>query len=187
MTTEQDWLSDLKNRDAAVQQQFWAAQWPVVYAISRYILGNSADASEVAVDVLSDFMTTYLHNVTTSDSVQAYIRLMATRRALKYRTKRNRMVAVEFDSFSDLDNLDPEQVAQLSQLIPRISVCMEKLTPKAQSVVRLRYRKHMTKTAIAETVGASKQYIGRLLKRSLELLKLCLDPEIAGDRERVSR
>lgn len=173
--TEKGLVAESKNGNGGAERQFWKTHWTEVYAITCHILGSNSDATDVAVDTLTDFMTHYVHNLTNHNSQKAYIRLMATRRALRFRNRRNRLVPTDVDYFEDGKMLNPEERALFSQLMPRLSDCMEHLTPKAQTVVRLRYRKQMTKTAISTTVGVSKQYIGRLLNRSLALLKQCLD------------
>ena len=59
-----------------------------MYAISSRILGSGPDAGEVAVDTMSDFLLRYVHNISTERTLFSYLRIMTTRRALKYRDKR---------------------------------------------------------------------------------------------------
>jgi DNA-directed RNA polymerase specialized sigma24 family protein len=53
--------------------------------------------------------------------------------------------------------------------------CLTHLTDKARQVLRLKYTEQWTNEHIGQIVGGSKQYIGRLIRQSLELLRSCIE------------
>ena len=161
--------------DPETQRDFWKQTYGDVYAISSRILGTGSDAGEVAVDVLSDFLLRYVHSISNEQTLISYLRIMTTRRALKYRAKKRPYTPLDIVDLADEDTKNPEEAAYLASLMPRLEECMEQLTPKAQQVIRLRYFRHMTNQSIGEWVGGSKQYIGRLVTQSIEALKNCLN------------
>ena len=59
-------------------------------------------------------------------------------------------------------------------LLQRLGEFLLKCGPKAQSTIRLKYRLGHSNAEIGKIVGGSKQYIGRLLSKSLALLHDCL-------------
>jgi DNA-directed RNA polymerase specialized sigma subunit len=48
------------------------------------------------------------------------------------------------------------------------------LSRRARRIVRMRYRNEMTQEAIGKALRVSKQYIGRLIAKSLEALRECM-------------
>ena len=172
-------LAGLKNENAAVQERFWNTRWPDVQAACLRVLRNPSDAAEVAVDVMADFMTSYVRNIADPQSADAYLRLMAVRRSLKFKNRRDRSVPLTFEEVVDTNCVNPELRAVDVMLMPKLRECLEQMTPKAQTAVRMRYRRHMTTEEIGRLVGASKQYIGRLLKQSIEFLRQCMETEKA--------
>ncbi len=176
-------LDALKQGSVRVQNQFWKAYWNEIFAICRHVLGDCPDATEVAVDILSDFLLKYVHNLKTPNAVRVYLRLMATRRSLAYKDKKEKFVALECDSLSDDARPRPDEDAEIYLLTPRLYECMEMLTPKAQKVLGLRYKKQLANEKIGEMVGGSRQYIGRLITRSIELLKNCLQSSVSQQGE----
>ena len=165
----------LKSGCSVAEREFWQQQWLVLHPICLHLLGSEAEATEVVVEVLTEFIMKYVHIIENPLSMNSYVRLMATRKCLKIKRNWQRQVSLDFDMFEGENSFNPEEQAIIVHLVPRLSECMTHLTPKAQTALQLRYRSEMTKTAISDLLGVSKQYLGRLLKRSLELLKRCLE------------
>ncbi len=169
-------LTGLKRGDRDAERIFWKDRWPEVYAVCRHILGDGADASEAAVDVMTDFMTKYVHSLSNEAAINAYLRLMAVRRSIKYKKFREKHISLQPDTdMVNDDALSPEESAQFAFLVPRLNECMGRLTGKARQAVQLRYAEQMTGDRIGGIIGASKQYVGRLLKQSLNFLSRCLE------------
>ncbi len=168
-------VEGLKSGDTRVQEEFWKRYWSEVYAICAHILGSGPDATDVAVDLLLDFMTDYVQRLSHPRALRSYLRLMSVRRSLRFRGVRDKNVSTDFENLVDADEPSPEDAVGSAMMMPRLNGCLEELTPKAQQVIRLRFGRQMTNEKIGGLVGGSKQYIGRLLRSSLELLRKCLE------------
>jgi RNA polymerase sigma factor (sigma-70 family) len=168
-------LERLKALDPSAQSAFWREKRDGIYAICAHVLGRGDNAQEVTDDVLVDFLFRYVHHVSDSTRVDAYIRLMAARRAVRFRNMARRVHQQDMDEHIDGREIGPEDRAILSNQGRRVVACMSRLTPKARRVLDLRFRSDLTNDRIGELLGGSKQYIGRLIKRSLELLQQCMN------------
>ena len=170
-------LEQLKAGQAEAQEVFWKRSWDDVYAVALSILKSSPDATEVAVDVLSDFMFDYVHKVHRGSAMQSYLRVVTARRALRYLKKKQASSSKDLEELMDFNSQSPEESAFYSGLLPKLHHCMAQLTPKAQRVLRLRYQREYTNENIGTLVGGSKQYIGRLITHSIDLLRDCLESQ----------
>jgi len=170
-------LASLKARDRAAQARFYAAYRERVEAICRRVLGGGSDAADIATDVLGDFLFQYVDGVESPRAVTTYLKLMATRRSLRWlrRGDRSDEVGDDLPETAGQEPASPDQSIWIAQMTPRLGGCLEGLTPKAREVLRLRFSTDMTNEVIGELLGGSKQYIGRLIKESTEKLKTCLD------------
>lgn len=167
-------FNGLRQRDTAAQQQFWKVYWPKTYAICVRILGKNSDATDLAVDLLTDFIDRRVLDLKAPGAMNAYLRLMAIRRSVDLRQKRSLSTGLDFD-IKDTGATTPEEQAELVTLMPRLNNCLSKLTEKAQQTLRLKYTEQWTNEHIGTIVGGSKQYIGRLIRKSLESLKTCIE------------
>lgn len=171
---DDDELARLRRREPVAQARFFRAFRERVEKLCSRILGPNGDAQELAADVLGDFLYTYVDGVETPRAVPTYLKLMATRRALRLHKSRERAGEIDDDQFQD-EEVPPDQAIWAQQVMPKLDRCMGILTPKAREVLRLRFGTELTNEAIGDIVGGSKQYIGRLIKESTEKLKTCLE------------
>ena len=167
-------IDGLKAGSADAQQQFWRQFWPNTHAICAKILGSDADASDVTVDLLSDFIDRRVHNIEEPKAVRNYIRLMAVRQSMEMKRKRDKNVSLD-DDYADHASNNPEEKAIVATLLPRLVFCLDGLTPKARQTLRLKYYRQLSNERIGELLGGSKQYIGRLIQKSLTTLRTCLE------------
>jgi RNA polymerase sigma factor (sigma-70 family) len=165
-------LSRLKANDANEQASFWRQHRPGVLALARRVLGPTSEAEELADEVLVDFLYVAVHRIDHEEAIRNYVRLMTVRRALR-RSKRRRKQTPFGEAHFAAPN-DPDELT-FKLMMPRLEGCLEGLTPKARQALTLRYRGEMTTEHIGKIVGGSKQYIGRLLTKSLEALRGCID------------
>lgn len=174
-------LERLRERDPAAQAELWRDEWGRVYAVCARVLGPGADANDAAVDTLTDFMYRYADQLSQPNAIRAYLRLMAAHRAAKMRARRDRFSSdeEEQDVAGDIGG-DGETRADLAWHRPRLNMCLERLSPKASQVIRLRYSEELTNERIGQLVGGSKQYIGRLLTQSLAALEKCMQRKEVG-------
>ena len=168
-------LARLKARDRQAQARFYAMFRERVQAICGRVLGSGPDAADVATDVIGDFLFQYVDGVESPRAVSTYLKLMATRRSLRWLRRGSRTEEVSEEAPDVEGAAKPDQSIWVAQMMPKLDGCMEGLTPKAREVLKLRFSTDMTNEVIGELVGGSKQYIGRLIKESTEKLKQCLD------------
>lgn len=174
-------LALLKARDPLAQARFFRGQRGRVEALCARVLGHGADAAEIATDVLGDFLFQYVDGVESPRAVTTYLKLMATRRSLRWLRTKGRNDEVQDDDGGGPTDLSREREPQVDQqiwarqMMPRLDGCLEHLTPKAREVLKMRFSTELTNESIGEIVGGSKQYIGRLIKESTEKLRLCMD------------
>ena len=57
----------------------------------------------------------------------------------------------------------------------KLAKCMEGLDRQAQRLLKMRYHLGMTQESIGEQLGVSKQYAGRILARTIQGLRTCVD------------
>lgn len=178
---DQMMLVDLKARNTQAQEYFWAKYYRDVNRICKHILGEGPDTTEIAVDIVVDFMFKYVDNLTHAKALRSYLRLMAIRRCQRRLKELSRFKNANLDDISYDNSANPEHWQETHQLSTQLSKCLEGLTPKAQQVIRLRYGRQFTNERIGTLVGGSRQYIGRLLRRSLVLLRVCLEKATANE------
>jgi len=167
-------IDGLQNGDDRARRECWENLFSPVYAICARILGSGVAASDTTADLLSDFIFHHVHALQNPAGAGAYLRLMAVRRSIRAREHRNRMCAFHDDTMSTAST-GPEEAAGYRLLQDRLPDCLNTLTPKARSALRLKYTARMANEQIGTLLGGSKQYIGRLLAQSLEQLRRCLE------------
>jgi RNA polymerase sigma factor (sigma-70 family) len=174
-TPEETLVAGLKSKNRHAQEAFWRQFYEPTYAICAAILGRGPDAADTAVDLMADFMFNYVEKLSSPQALWAYLHLMAVRRSLRLRGKLRKNDPIEPETTGDLTSPGPEHQAELRLLMPRMASCLAELSPKAQQVIRMCYGQQLTQEDIGALVGGSKQYIGRLLNKSIGLLKACLE------------
>lgn len=176
-------LERLRARDPGAQARFFRAQRARVEGLCARVLGHGPDALEIAADVLGDFLFRYVDGIASPRAVSTYLKLMATRRSIRWSKRRARTDEVQEDG-PEPAALEPnagvtepavEQAIWTRQMIPRLDLCLDHLTPKAREVLKLRFSTDLTNQSIGDIVGGSKQYIGRLIKESTVKLRNCLE------------
>lgn len=171
---DEDELERLRARNPVAQARFFRAHRERLENICGRILGHGGDAQELAADVLGDFLYTYVDGVETPRAVSTYLKLMATRRALRWQKARDRAGEFDEETIADAEGSNDNAI-WTQQVLPRLDGCLTHLTSKAREVLKLRFSTELTNEAIGEIVGGSKQYIGRLIKESTDKLRKCLD------------
>ncbi|MCK6547642.1 sigma-70 family RNA polymerase sigma factor [Myxococcota bacterium] len=167
-------LARLRAGDADLLRRVWLTERPIVSAICAGILGDGPDARDVADAVMLDFLFVRIHQLHEARSLGAYLQLMAARRALRLRDRLRRAVPTDLDDRADDAAQTPEQSAELRSALSALAGCLHHLTPKSQEAVRLRYYDDLTQEQIGALLGVSKQYVGRILSKSMETLRECL-------------
>lgn len=173
-TDVEELVEGLKNGDERAQVAFWQMfEQPVLKSVMK-VLGDCVDAFDTTVDVLTDFMVKYVHNLSEPRAMGAYLSLMASRRAWDLKKMRTRNRPLDYE-ISDNNSLDPEERAMWAALMPKLDRCLEKLTPKAKMALRFKYVRQQTNEKIGALFDVSKQFIGREIGKSLKVLRRCIE------------
>jgi RNA polymerase sigma factor (sigma-70 family) len=127
------------------------------------------------MEVLVDFITRYSHGIQHPRAAGPYLRLMAVRRATREKADRTLPQYEDMDRYVDETGANPERRAALRLLLPHLDECVGHLSTKAQRAVKLRFFAELTNEHIGQLLGCSKQYVGRLLDKTLVALRRCLE------------
>ncbi len=173
-------LAALRARQPEALARFRDVALPKLTGLCRRWLQSEALADEVAHDVWLDFVLRYLDEVQRPGAVNAYLQVMAARRCVRLRRQRARQV-VQADSDGEggaqrvatlpVDGLHEAEVRLEMRGVER---CMDRLAPASRRMLRLRFHGDHTQEEIGAAMGTSKQYVGRVLQKSLEALRRCL-------------
>lgn len=177
-------LELLKAGDPGAQARFLRAHQSRVQQICRRIVGANVMADDLAEDVLIDFLFSAVQRIDRGETMVAYLQLMAARQALRQRDRRARHEPISAE-LPDPQSKDPLEALALARAGVHVARCLEELTPKARWVLKLRFDADLTQEHIGRVAGGSKQYIGRLITRSLDALRRCLElrgvPKLGGE------
>lgn len=163
-------INALKTETQGARHAFWKTHFGDIYAIALHVLKDPPLANDVTTDVLVDFMFTHVHSLTNPNSAKSYLRLMTIRRAINAKNKRFKETLIEnMDDYLD----DTHQETTVNQCLfgQIMGHYISKLTPKAQSILRLKYEQDLPNEQIGKLVGGSKQYIGKVLNNSILKLR----------------
>jgi RNA polymerase sigma factor (sigma-70 family) len=169
-------LERLQKGEAGAIRQVQADVLPRLRAVCRTLLGQAL-ADEVAEDVWTDFMVDHVSSLKHSAALPAYLRLMASRRCAELRRFQARHEAVD-DGAPDGHEGAEAMLARLGEQREResrLAACLAVLTESARAVLRMRFHHERTLEAIGATLGVSKQYVGRVVGKSLCALRRCLE------------
>jgi RNA polymerase sigma factor (sigma-70 family) len=166
--------SGLMARDDAVIEIFWRVYFEKLYPICAYILGDGPDALDATVDLMVDFIESHVDRLAKPESLYSYLRLMAVRRSLRLRDRRQKTIEFKEGDHAGV-NSSMEEVVWAGQLMPLLDECLGSVTLKAQKALRLKYGNKISNEQIGRHIGGSKQYIGRLIRDALKALRLCIE------------
>jgi RNA polymerase sigma factor (sigma-70 family) len=172
----------LKSGDDRARVEFWRVFWDVAYPICARMLGGGAEATDTAVDLLTDFMTHFVHQLQEPRALRTYVRLMAVRRSQEVVRRRKKSVRLGFDPMDEA-GATPEEMAHWHALKPYLDGCLEKLTPKARQALRLKYGQKLSNAEIGRMLGGSKQYVSRLVIECLGVLRQCIESAAKREKE----
>jgi len=175
-----DLLRLLKERDPRTQESVWRAERSRLRAIALSILKSSDEADALVSDLFTDFFYRHVNTVRNSRAIPAYLRVMAARRARRRMGRMRRQVPIEPDFPGE--NPLPEKVDQVDRSIwiRWLEECLAGLGEKARRILRMHYGHEMSYAVIAGELGGSKQAVGKMVKKSQENLRRCLQKHRAA-------
>ena len=165
-------VKSLQTQDETARKNFWNVAFEPVLAVCARVVGPGPLSVDITTDLLNDFMFRYVENIGNPHGAWSYLKLMAVRRSVRERQRMQKNEQLEEQRMTLTSNNDVDEGVLV--LLPGLNDCISALTPKAQSTIRLKYRQELSNEEIGSMVGGSKQYIGRLIKQSLALLRDCL-------------
>ena len=163
----------LQRKAPEALRELWARYEDKLYASCARILGGGPDARDVTWDVLVEFSHKYVDTLANPEALGSFLHLMAVRRALRFRKKQGRSDEYR-DDFSIDAGGNPDELAELRRFEKPLNLCLKKLSPKMRQAIRLKYRFGMSHADIALVLGVSKTIVGRLTRKSLEMLRRCI-------------
>src|SRR5687767_15984165 len=112
----------------------------MVVAIAAHILGPGAAAEDLADEILVDFLFGAVHRISHERAIESYLRLMTVRRALRRSHQEKKTVS----AVQPEEAVEDQDAIELRTMLPRLALCLAKLTPKARNALRLRYQNELT-------------------------------------------
>jgi RNA polymerase sigma factor (sigma-70 family) len=174
-----DLLARLKARDPRAQRELRARHLAPLAAVCERILGAGAQAREIAEDVITDVAMVHVDKIRLERSLPTYLRMVAVRRCARLKAAQGRHDELGHHA----DHRDGPEAAlveadEAHRWRRRIGRCLARLQPRVRLVLRMRFHEDATQEAIGTSLGVSKQYVHKLLSKSLVSLRKCLE---AGD------
>jgi RNA polymerase sigma factor (sigma-70 family) len=187
--TQDQTLALLKKRDRAIQEAVWRAEKPGVEAIALSILGSRADAEQLAADLFADFFYQYVDNIRSCHSIPKYLKTMAQRRSIRRREGHARLVPLDRGGEpAEFPVTDMERDMDVQNLLRWLENCYGKLRPRSRKILKLHYGHELSYSSIAESLGNSKQAVGKTVKKGLSLLRECVErQQLSESRLKVLR
>jgi RNA polymerase sigma-70 factor, ECF subfamily len=128
----------------------------LVYSVALRILGNEADAEEVALDVYTQVWRTAAKFSNERGSVNAWLIMLARSRAIDRFRSRSRSRAEEpVDALMELagGGPNPEQVSVLTENGDRIRAALRMISPEQRQAIELAFFSGYTQSELAEHLG----------------------------------
>lgn len=178
MANPSDSLTPLQARDPRALAELHQELYRPLQALCFRLLGDSIAAEHAADDVWTDFVVSHVDHLQQGEAAGAYLRMVAVRhccRLREFQAKHRELPELTDDRIGAEDELIRESEAR--RQTRRLERCLGRLTARARRIVRLRYHREMTQESIGQAVGLTKQYIGRILAKSLEQLRRCMEEQ----------
>jgi RNA polymerase sigma-70 factor (ECF subfamily) len=115
-------------------------------------------------------------------SARSYLLRVAKHQLIDRRRREGRSIAVEnIEQIEEFWNRHGKITGQNDQqdLIDTLKHCLEGLTSRAQTALRMRFEDHSTREQIAEALGIGPHGAKNLMQRAKQQLKQCLDEKQA--------
>ena len=147
-------------RAAAGDQQAFATLYDetsnLVYSVALRILGNEADAEEVALDVYAQVWRTAAKFTNERGSVNAWLIMLARSRAIdRFRSRKRSRAEESVDALMQLagGGPNPEQVSLFVENSERIRTALQSISPEQREAIELAFFSGYTQSELAEHLG----------------------------------
>jgi RNA polymerase sigma factor (sigma-70 family) len=168
-------LSRLQRRDAEAQLAVWRAEHLPLRQLATSVLGASSDSEALVSDVFCDFFFRYVDQVRASAAIPAYLRVMVVRRARRQASKAHVCSPIQPDVLVDVSDRVAFDHLDRGQWLEWLERCLGGLTTKSRTVMKLHYGHQQSYSQIGTHLSCAKQAIGKIVLKSLEALRRCLE------------
>lgn len=177
MQADKEILERLRARD--VETQLWVHQryGPQVRAACEHLLDDTITAEQASVDIMTDFLFVHVDRMRSANAIGAYLRMAAVRRCVRIRELQKR-----HDDIGDLvpstdENQEDLLLGAMDNQAPIVKMldCLQHLQQKPQRMLRLRFGHGQTLEGVGQSLGVSKQYVSRVINKSLKALRRCME------------
>jgi RNA polymerase sigma-70 factor, ECF subfamily len=152
-----------------------------VFSMALRIIGNRADAEEVAQDVFLQLHGA-LAQISTSGHLRHWLLRAVSHRCidrLRSRSSRPRLVSIDEFPESVQGNGSDESGDLLA--VDRVRRLMLELSPEARTVLLMRYQEELVPSEIATVLAMPVNTVKSHLRRSLDWLRAQLEGDAHGD------
>ena len=143
--------------DQSAMAQLYDESSPLVYSVALRVLGDTADAEEVTLDVYTQVWRTAATYDPNRGKVTAWLATLARSRAidrLRSRSGRDRreLPILQFEEMR-ADSASPELVTDTAQRRRRIMTALAALSPEQREAIELAFFSGLTHSELAERLG----------------------------------
>ncbi len=167
-----DLLPRLRRREHQAQRQVYLAHQRALQVLAASVLRCAAEAEALVADVLTDFLYRYVDTLQREESIEAYLRMMTTRRARRHLDMQRR--AREVNSRDMAAEPDLPAVAEGAKWQRWVDDCLAALADKPRQLLRLHFGHDLSLSEIGQQLGITKQAVSKTVLKSLALLRRCL-------------
>lgn len=153
---------------------------PIVLGTAWRILGNSADAEDVAQQVFLEAYLKWQHQADTGWT--SLLKRLAVCRALDRRRKRKTTISVA--ELAEIPSLDPEpsDLAVEHELINALRSALDQIPSREAEVFWLRYFDELSHAEIAAVLGITSGAAATALCRARDKLQHKMERALKGDK-----
>ena len=184
-----EYLGEIQKGNAEALGHLYDASAPMLYALASRVLGNTADAEEVLLDVFEQVWRTAGSFDPARGGILRWLVLLTRSRALdRLRSTANKrlhehpMLSEQFQIGSSEPRL--EETIVLSQQQHLIRQALSTLPPEQREVVELAYFSGLTHIEIATLLRAPLGTIKTRIRMAMDKLRASLCPITAGSSTR---
>lgn len=163
-----------RSADASTFEEYAGNAWPSLYRYAYLLVGNHADAEDIAQQTLVKAYRSW-SRIETSDSPAAYLRQIVTNTYLSQRRPKARQLELLTDTPPETRQLPVGGPEERLALWPHV----KSLPPRQRAVIVLRYYEDLSEQEIADVLGCSRGNVKSTAHHALKSLRTALADDSA--------